>query len=312
MSFLAPERKYWGKFRGKVIDTVDPLIGGRLLCTVAALPEMTLNWAMPAVPYASMGQGFFALPIIGSDVWIEFEQGDPDKPIWSGGYWELGEEPIMPEISPEAPELVNVLRSAFCTLLFNDTPEEGGVTISATGPVAAVPVTLTMNDEGFSVICGELSLTMNPEVGITLTAADTTMVLTAEGVTVETPTVEVTAEETVSVTTASVEVEAEATVDVTSPSVEIEGDVNIVGAVEIEGDVEITGAVQIEGETNVVGAVTVEGETNVTGAVTVEGETNVLGAFTVEGDANFLGAQQTEGNCAVAGLIEGIVVPPLL
>lgn len=312
MSFLEPERKYWGKFRGKVVDTVDPMVGGRLLCTVAALPEMTLNWAMPAVPYASSGQGFFALPIIGSDVWIEFEQGDPDRPIWSGGYWELGEEPIMPEISPEAPELINVLRSAFCTLLFNDTPEEGGVTVSATGPVAEVPVTLTMNNEGFAVVCGDLSLTMNPEVGITLTAGDTTMLLTPEGVTVETPTVEVTAEETVSITSPSVEVEAEATVDVTSPSVEVEADVEITGAVQIEGDVEITGAVQIEGETNVAGAVTIEGETNVTGAVTVEGETNVAGAFTVEGDANFLGAQQTEGNCAVLGVIEGIVVPPLL
>jgi cytoskeletal protein CcmA (bactofilin family) len=310
MSFLPADRKYWGKFRGKVIDTTDPLVGGRLLCTVAALPDMFLNWAMPAVPYASLGgQGFFALPIIGSDVWIEFEQGDPNRPIWSGGYWELGEEPIMPEISPEAPELVNVLRSAFCTLLFNDTPAEGGVTISAIGDVATVPVTLEMNDEGFSVVCGELSLTMNPEVGITLTAADTTMVLTAEGVTVETPTVEVTAEETVSVTSPSVEVEGN--VDVTGP-VEVEGDVEITGAVEIEGDVAITGAVEVIGETNVTGAVTIEGETNVAGAVTIEGETNIAGALTVEGDANFLGAQQTEGNCAVLGVIEGIVVPPLL
>ena len=218
----------------------------------------------------------------------------------------------MPEISPEAPELVNVLRSAFCTLLFNDTPEEGGVTISATGPVAAVPVTLTMNDEGFSVICGELSLTMNPEVGITLTAADTTMVLTAEGVTVETPAVEVTAEETVSVTSCVGRGGGRGDRRSDQPVGGDRGGRQHRRRGRDRGRCEITGAVQIEGETNVVGAVTVEGETNVTGAVTVEGETNVLGAFTVEGDANFLGAQQTEGNCAVAGLIEGIVVPPLL
>jgi len=301
--------KYWGKYRGKVVDTADPMVGGRLLCTVAALPEMMLNWAMPCVPYASIGgQGFFALPMEGSDVWIEFEQGDPNRPIWSGGYWELGEEPVMPEIDPGAPELIDVLRSKFCTLLFNDTPGEGGVTLSAIDPVAPVPVTMTMNDVGFTVVCGDLSLSMDPEVGITLTAGDTTMVLTPEGVTVETPTVEVTAEESVSITSPTVEVEAN--VEVTGP-VEVTGDVEITGAVQVEGDVEITGAVQVEGDTNVVGAVQIEGETNVAGAVTVEGETNLLGALTVEGDANFLGAQQTEGNCAVLGLIEGVVVPPI-
>lgn len=301
--------KYWGKYRGKVISTADPTVSGRLLCTVAALPGMELNWAMPCVPYASVGQGFFALPIEGSDVWIEFEGGEADKPIWSGGYWEFAEEPVMPEIDPAMPELINILRSKFCTLLFNDAPGEGGVTVSAVAPVATVPVTMTMNDVGFSVICGELSLTMNPEVGITLTAGDTVMVLTAEGVTVETPAVEVTAEETVNVTSPTTDVEGN--VDVTGP-VEIEGDVNITGAVEVEGDVEIVGAVEVQGNTNVVGAVEIEGETNVLGALTVEGETNVLGALTIEGDANFLGAQQTEGNCAVLGVIEGIVVPPLL
>ena len=284
------------------------MVGGRLLCEVAALPGMALNWAMPAVPYASIGQGFFALPIENSDVWIEFEQGDPNRPIWSGGYWELDAEPLVPELAPEAPELVNVLRSKFCTLLFNDQPETGGVTISATDPVAPVPVTLTMNELGLTITCGDLTLSMNPDIGITLTAGDTTMVLTPENVTVTTPSVEVTAEETVSVTSPMTEVEGN--VDVTGP-VEIEGDTAITGAVEITGDTAITGAVEITGDTEIAGAVQIEGETNVLGAVTIEGETNVLGAFTVEGDANFLGATQTEGNCAVAGIIEGVVVPPI-
>lgn len=300
---------YWGKYRGKVLSTEDPTISGRLLCQVAALPNMVLNWATPCVPYASIGQGFFALPTEGADVWIEFERGEPDKPIWSGGFWEPAEEPVMPEIDPEAPELVNILRSKFCTLLFNDAPGEGGVTVSAIDPVAPVPITMTMNEVGFSVICGELSLTMNPEVGITLTAGETVVVISTEGVTVETPSVKVTAEATVSVTSPTTEVEGD--VDVVG-AVEIAGDVGIEGAVEIEGAVDVTGAVAIEGDMNVVGAVEVEGETNVLGALTIEGETNVLGALTIEGDANFLGAQQTEGNCAVLGVIEGIVVPPLL
>jgi cytoskeletal protein CcmA (bactofilin family) len=304
----AGPKRLFGKFRGKVVDTADPMLGGRLLCEVAAVPGMLLNWAMPAVPYASVGQGFFAVPVEGSDVWIEFEQGDPNRPIWCGGYWEIGEEPAMPELSPEAPELINVLRSKSCTLLFNDTPEEGGVTISAIDPVATVPVTLTMNEMGLTITCGDLTFSMNPEIGITLTAGDTTMVLTPENVTVETPAVEVTAEESVSVTSPMTEVEGDVAI---TGAVEITGDTEITGAVEITGDTAITGAVEITGDTQVAGAVQIEGETNVLGAVTVAGETNILGAFQVEGDANFLGAQQTEGNCAVAGIIEGVVVPPI-
>jgi cytoskeletal protein CcmA (bactofilin family) len=292
-----------------VLSTLDPTVSGRLLCEVPALPGMVLNWAMPCVPYASFQQGFFALPMEGSDVWIEFEGGQPDRPIWTGGYWEYAEEPVMPEIDPEAPELINILRSKFCTLLFNDVPVEGGILLGTIDPVSPVPVTLTMNEVGFSVLCGELSLTMNPEVGITLTAGETVMVLAPEGVALTTPAVKVTAAETVDVTCPETAVQGD--VDITG-AVEIQGDVDITGAVEVQGDVEIAGAVEIQGNTNVVGAVEIEGETNVLGALTVEGETNVAGALTIEGDANFLGAQQTEGNCAVLGLIEGVVVPPLL
>ncbi len=301
--------RFWGKYRGSVVDTSDPLVSGRLLCTVEALPGMELNWAMPCVPYAGIEQGFFALPPEGSDVWVEFEGGDPDKPIWSGGFWGAAEEPLVPEIDPELPELVNVWRSKFCTLLFNDIPAEGGVTLSAIDPVVPVPVTMKMNELGFSITCGELSFTMDPAVGITLTAGETTMLLSVAAVNVETPAVDVTAESTVAVTSPATTVESD--VNVTGP-VTVEGATSVTGAVTIEGETNVTGAVTVEGETNVTGAVTIEGETNVAGAMTVEGETNVAGLFTVEGDANFLGAQQTEGNCAVAGLIEGIVVPPLL
>ena len=47
-------------------------------------------WALPSVPYAGNGVGFVFIPPIGTNVWIEFENGDPDTPIWSGsllGKW---------------------------------------------------------------------------------------------------------------------------------------------------------------------------------------------------------------------------------
>jgi Type VI secretion system/phage-baseplate injector OB domain len=299
---------YHGKYRGKVLSTEDPTMSGKLLCSVAALPAMLLNWATPCTPYAGVEQGFFALPEEGADVWIEFERGDPDRPIWTGGYWEPRLEPVMPELSPEAPELVNVLRSKFCSLVLNDTPAEGGLSLTAAGPVAEVPVLVKLDSAGFSVVVGELSLRMNPETGIVLSAGEATVTLTAEGLVCEAPEIEIT---------------GEGGVDVTGPT-EIAGEVNILGAVAIEGPTSISevaevggaltvaGDASVEGEANLAGAVTVEGEANFAGALTVEGETNIAGALTVEGETNIAGALTVEGDAAVLGVIEGIVVPPLL
>ena len=48
---------------------------------------MPTTWAMPCVPIAGKQEGVYMVPQIGAGVWIEFEQGDPDYPIWVGGFW---------------------------------------------------------------------------------------------------------------------------------------------------------------------------------------------------------------------------------
>ena len=45
---------------------------------------------MPCVPVAGIQTGMFTVPPIGSGVWVEFEQGDPDYPIWTGCFWGIG------------------------------------------------------------------------------------------------------------------------------------------------------------------------------------------------------------------------------
>jgi hypothetical protein len=52
--------------------------------------------------------GTFMLPQIGSGVWIEFEQGNPDYPIWTGGYWGLAAELPLAALAgnPAAPSLI--------------------------------------------------------------------------------------------------------------------------------------------------------------------------------------------------------------
>jgi hypothetical protein len=86
--------RYYGKYRGVVTDVDDPNNQCRIRATVpAVLGEHACGWAMPAVPFAGAGHGFVMLPKVGSGVWIEFEAGQLDNPIWSGAWWASGERP---------------------------------------------------------------------------------------------------------------------------------------------------------------------------------------------------------------------------
>lgn len=117
--------QYFGKYRGKVENNVDPETRGRLQVSApSVLGEGRLSWAMPCVPYAGPGVGFFAIPPNGANVWVEFENGDPDKPIWSGCFWGTGESPASPPVAEK-----KVLKTDVGTITLDDTPGSGGITI---------------------------------------------------------------------------------------------------------------------------------------------------------------------------------------
>ncbi len=83
------EQRFYGKYRGQVKDNNDPETLGRLLVTVpGVLGEKVTVWAFPCVPYGGdANQGFFFIPEIDAGVWVEFEEGDPEFPIWVGTFW---------------------------------------------------------------------------------------------------------------------------------------------------------------------------------------------------------------------------------
>jgi hypothetical protein len=90
-------KRFFGKYRGMVMANIDPLHQGRLLVKV---PDVTglvgTHWAMPCVPMAGPFMGsYFVPPAAGAGVWIEFEQGDPEQPIWVGCFWAPGQIPMM-------------------------------------------------------------------------------------------------------------------------------------------------------------------------------------------------------------------------
>lgn len=299
---------HWGKYRGTVITSADPLFAGRLLCAVERFPGMVFNWAAPCVPYAGVEQGFFAMPPTGANVWIEFENGDLDYPIWSGCFWGEGEIPIAPELGPLSAALVKTFRTPFCTVQLDDTPEVGGITIRLEDP-AVPPVVLSMNATGLTIQTGPATVNVNAETGVSVNVADTEVIASEAEITLEAPAVSVTAEAEVGVECANANVTGD--VDVTGALV-VEGPAQMAPSVTIEGALDVSAETTILGDLNLTGPLVMEGAAQVAGSLLVEGVTSAAGFFGVEGDCNVAGVLTVEGDEAVAGVIEGVVVPPLL
>lgn len=119
---------FYGKFRGVVTDNVDPLGLGRVRAKVQdVLGENDSGWALPALPYAGRGVGLFLVPPTNALVWIEFEHGDPDYPIWTGCFWATGEVPATPALAE-----MKVLKTDAATITINDQQGLSGVTIETT------------------------------------------------------------------------------------------------------------------------------------------------------------------------------------
>lgn len=84
----AKKQEYYGKYRGTVVNNIDPLGLGRIQVIVPDVSTTSItSWALPCLPWGGLQTGLFTVPMNGAGVWIEFEQGDPDYPIWTGCYW---------------------------------------------------------------------------------------------------------------------------------------------------------------------------------------------------------------------------------
>lgn len=125
------QNTFYGKYRGIVTDNLDPLMIGRVQAKVPdVMGDLASGWAMPCAPFGGDGMGFFAVPKVGAGVWIEFEHGDPDYPIWSGCWWGSVAEIPPTLIAPPPPsKKVMIKTEGGHTLLIDDTPGIGGITL---------------------------------------------------------------------------------------------------------------------------------------------------------------------------------------
>lgn len=67
----------YGKYRAMVVDNLDPEQARRLLVEVPAVSPGSPSWAVPLHAHDTS-----TLPDVGAEIWVEYEAGDVNYPIW--------------------------------------------------------------------------------------------------------------------------------------------------------------------------------------------------------------------------------------
>jgi Type VI secretion system/phage-baseplate injector OB domain len=164
------ERRY-GKYRGFVADNEDPQKRARLKLRVpSVLGDEESDWALPCLPFGgAAGQGFFSVPEVNAQVWVEFEEGDVHRPLWVGTFWMAqADVPSAAAISPPTTRLFVTPKGH--TLQFDDKddeeqillrhPKEATLVIDKDGSVAltdAKGAKLTLDAAGEEVLIEDSS-----------------------------------------------------------------------------------------------------------------------------------------------------------
>jgi uncharacterized protein involved in type VI secretion and phage assembly len=150
---MSGTNRYYGIYRGTVVNNIDPMQMARILVTVPDVGGITPStWAMPCVPISGKQMGTFMMPQIGAGVWVQFEGGDPDYPVWTGGWW--GNAAEVPALAlaglPASPSIV-MQTTAQNAVVISDLPgPTGGIMLKST-----TGATLIVNDTGIYIQNGK-------------------------------------------------------------------------------------------------------------------------------------------------------------
>jgi hypothetical protein len=166
--------RYYGKYRGTVINNADPMRMGRIQVQVPDVHGVVPStWAMPCVPASGIQNGMLWVPMIGSGVWVEFEQGNSDYPIWVGGWWgSAAEVPALSQIAPPGVSALAIQTALQNGILVSDIPgPTGGIMLKS--PLGA---SIIVNDTGIYIQNGKgASITL---IGPTVTVNTGALVVT--------------------------------------------------------------------------------------------------------------------------------------
>lgn len=167
------ENGLYGKYRGTVVNNVDPLQMGRIQAMVPDIAGLVPStWALPCLPVAGINMGMFTVPTVGSGVWIEFERGDPDYPIWVGGYWGgASEVPTLARAVPPGTPGITLQTLAKNGIVISDTP----------GPTGGI---LIQTSSGAMLAVNETGITISNGKGATITLVGPTVDVNSGALTV--------------------------------------------------------------------------------------------------------------------------------
>ncbi|MEM4988048.1 phage baseplate assembly protein V [Collimonas sp. H4R21] len=164
--------KFFGIYRGTVVNNIDPMQIGRIMVTVPDVSGITPStWAMPCAPVAGKQSGVFMVPQIGSGVWLQFEAGDPDRPVWTGGWWGLmAEVPTAAAVPPAIPPGQNII---FQTTLQHSLILSDAVPLPVEAPVPAPapPGTggvILRSPSGATIVVNDTGIYINNGKGATI------------------------------------------------------------------------------------------------------------------------------------------------
>ena len=146
---------YFGKYRGIVTDVDDPNNQCRIRATVpAVLGEQACGWALPVAPFAGDGHGMVMLPKVGSGVWIEFEAGRLDNPLWSGGWWASGQRP-----DPQGAGVRVIVSEKGHKVILDDEANE----VKIVHGDATIPKVITLTANEIVITCGACEIKISNE-----------------------------------------------------------------------------------------------------------------------------------------------------
>jgi len=170
---MSRKKRFYGLYRATVVNNLDPLLIGRIQVLAPDVPSLVpTSWAMPSVPIAGKLMGTFVVPPVGAAVWVQFEQGDPDFPVWTGGFW---------AIAAEVPPLVRLGVPGDPSIVFTTTQQNSIAISDLPGPTGGITLqspsgaTIIVNDTGIYIQNGKgASLVM---VGPTVTINEGALVV---------------------------------------------------------------------------------------------------------------------------------------
>ena len=158
------DNKFYGKYRGTVSNNIDPEFKGRIQVNVSdVLGYVPSSWALPCVPVAGLPglqSGMYAVPPPGASVWVEFEHGDPSRPIWTGCFWGSAAEVPLIALAAPPPTPNMVMQTVGQNSITVYGIPGGGITLCCGPIISPTSPRIMITQAGILITNGVASITL--------------------------------------------------------------------------------------------------------------------------------------------------------